>query len=306
MQFKIQIIIVLQIYHLSNRCKILDKKMVILSIFCEKNRNPWWRQRQQQRRQSSDGKRIGHMIASFKCLIPIFIVYIYMLSTLLHDEIDNTNYNNNGMKAPGAARQNHQQQQQQGKTSMNVPYYLIGKTKYQQQEFHRRRTFQLIQNEIAQPIDINNNNDNNNSQSVWVLRDPIHSPTRNHESILLEYMSNNNDDDNNNNDNKGGAGVGDGNDKQILINVLGRYSRGIQWMDLITGEQNMIITNGTDPDRRPLNDLNHVASVVVDSIDAVANDDKDNMKKRKEIWLPCGFHNDRVGKELSSNYVRYV
>lgn len=27
-----------------------------------------------------------------------------MLSTLLHDEIDNINYNN-GMKAPGAARQ---------------------------------------------------------------------------------------------------------------------------------------------------------------------------------------------------------
>jgi hypothetical protein len=68
-------------------------------------------------------------------------------------------------------------------------------------------------------------------------------------------------------------------------------------MDLITGQQFQLETSGTDPENRPLNDLNHVASVLVDNID---NPDK------REIWMPCGFHNDRVGKEESTNYVRIV
>lgn len=164
-----------------------------------------------------------------------------------------------------------------------LPYYLKGKTNYQSQEYHRRKTFQFIQDEAAKPIQ--------NSQRVWVLKDPIKSPTRNHESVLLEYATSNDDNDDN--------------EKQILVNVLGRYSRGVQWMDLKTGEQNIVDTNGTDPDHRPLNDLNHVASVVVDSIDVDENNNT-NRRKKKEIWLPCGFHNDRIGKELSSNYVRVI
>ena len=50
-----------------------------------------------------------------------------------------------------------------------------------------------------------------------------------------------------------------------------------------------------------INDLNHVASVLVDSID-----DSSNARVRKEVWLPCGFHRDKVGKEISSNYARIV
>ena len=157
----------------------------------------------------------------------------------------------------------------------SIPYYLKGKTQYKRRKFHRKKTFQQIKNEDAKPIDP--------SQKVWVLPDPVKLPTRNHESILLEYVSD------------------QSSDKQILVNILGRYSRGVQWMDLETGEQRSVETNGTDPSNRPLNDLNHVASVLVDSI---ALDSYGRSKK--EVWLPCGFHNDRVGKELSSDYVRIV
>eukprot|EP00532_Pseudo-nitzschia_australis_P008441 CAMPEP_0168164700 /NCGR_PEP_ID=MMETSP0139_2-20121125/1084_1 /TAXON_ID=44445 /ORGANISM="Pseudo-nitzschia australis, Strain 10249 10 AB" /LENGTH=614 /DNA_ID=CAMNT_0008081749 /DNA_START=407 /DNA_END=2251 /DNA_ORIENTATION=+ len=159
-----------------------------------------------------------------------------------------------------------------------VPYYLKGKTKYKKKKFHHKRTFKRIENEEAKPIGA--------SQKVWVLQDPVKLPTRNHESILLEYNGK------------------ERNDKQILVNVLGRYSRSVQWLNLETGEQRSVETKGTDPDQRPLNDLNHVASVVVDSLDRGESDD--NTRKRKEVWLPCGFHNDRIGKELSSNYVRIV
>ncbi len=155
-------------------------------------------------------------------------------------------------------------------TSSLVPYYLKGKTKYKRQKFHRKKTFERINDETAKPIDP--------TQKVWVLPDPVKLPTRNHESIILEY--------------------GESGNKQVLVNVLGRYSRGVQWMDLETGEQRSMVTDGKDPDKRPLNDLNHVASVLVDSIGGT--------RTRKEVWLPCGFHNDRVGKEVSSNYVRIV
>ncbi len=155
-----------------------------------------------------------------------------------------------------------------------VPYYLKGKTEYKKTKFHHKETFQRIKNEQAKPV--------SPTQKVWVLPDPIKLPTRNHESVLLEY---------------------EGGDKQILVNVLGRYSRGVQWMDLNTGEQFSVVTNGTDPDNKPLNDLNHVASVLVDSI---VDDDSDNARVKKEVWLPCGFHRDQVGKEISSNYARIV
>jgi len=211
-----------------------------------------------------------------------------------------------------------------GKTPIfptSVPYYLQGKTRYKDKKFHHKKTFQRIDREEAKPIGGGNGNgsgsrdgtttmttvDASHSETVWVLRDNVRVPTRNHESILLEYTGTN------------------GDDKQILVNVLGRYSREVQWMDLLTGEQHSIETTGTDPDRRPLNDLNHVASVVVDSL-AVKMEEGSSIpshlqqqstesqqkqqqyrrRERKEVWLPCGFHNDRIGNELSSNYVRIV
>ena len=154
-----------------------------------------------------------------------------------------------------------------------LPYYLKGKTQYKKKKFHHKKTFARIKEEEPKPI--------SPKQKVWVLPDPVHLPTRNHESLLLEYKNG-------------------GEDKQILVNVLGRYSRGVQWMDLNTGEQCSSVTNGTDPDHKPLNDLNHVASVLVDSLESKGE------RPKKEVWLPCGFHNDRVGKEVSSNYVRIV
>lgn len=147
-------------------------------------------------------------------------------------------------------------------------YYLNGKTKYKRQKYKPKKTFRRIDEEPSKPVD--------DTQKVWVLPDPVKHPTRNHESLLLEYE-----------------------EKQVLVNILGRYSRAVQWMDLYTGDQFSIETNGTDPDNRPLNDLNHVASVLVDSLESTT-------RTRKEVWLPCGFHNDRIGKEVSSNYVRIV
>jgi hypothetical protein len=152
-----------------------------------------------------------------------------------------------------------------------TPYYLEGKTKYKETPFHQKRTFRAIAREQATRV-------NEYNDRIWVLADPIQTPTRNHESVILEYGKDNN--------------------QQVMINVLGRWSRVVQWMNLQTGEQFQVETKGTDPDNRPLNDLNHVASVLVDSIDSKS--------LRKEIWLPCGFHNDRIGNEHSSNYVRII
>ncbi|VEU42554.1 unnamed protein product [Pseudo-nitzschia multistriata] len=166
----------------------------------------------------------------------------------------------------------------------DAPYFMYGKTAYQNQKFHRKKTFQRIDEEEAKPIDA--------SQKVWVLPDPVKIPTRNHESILLEYDTTH----------PNGNNSSSKNNEQILVNILGRYSRSVQWMDLKTGEQRAVETNGTDPDQRPLNDLNHVASVVVDSF----RPGGENHRTRKEVWLPCGFHNDRIGNELSSNYARIV
>lgn len=158
--------------------------------------------------------------------------------------------------------------------SQTVPYYLHGKTKYKEKKFHRKKTFEALTAEVATPIT------NPSQEKVWILPHPIKTPTRNHESLLLEY-----------------GGADHNQQQQYLITVLGRYSRVVQWMDLQTGKQYSIETSGTDPDNRPLNDLNHVASVLVDNIDNPS---------KKEIWLPCGFHNDRIGKEQSSTYVRII
>ena len=264
----------------------------------EKNSNKNKSQQQQQQQQQS---RKLSQISSFKFLFlvcTIVVVNFSILSTLLnkndaaaqrilssqnnnaYDYLTSKKYENSDHSSTTSKSISSSSSRSSSSTEDNIsiPYYLKGKTQYQQQtKFNHKTTFQLIHNEVAKPV--------NESQRVWVLSDSVKSPTRNHESVLLEYNDENE------------------RSKQILINVLGRYSRGVQWMDLNTGEQNILETNGTDPDHRPLNDLNHVASVVVDSIDD-GSSSSSSSRKKKEIWLPCGFHNDRIGKEVSSNYVR--
>ena len=261
------------------------------------NKNKSQQQQQQSRKLSQ--------ISSFKFLFlvcTIVVVNFSILSTLLnkndaaaqrilsshnnkaYDDLTSKKYENSDHSSSTTSKSissSSSRSSSSTEDNISIPYYLKGKTQYQQQtKFNHKTTFQLIQNEVAKPV--------NESQRVWVLSDSVKSPTRNHESVLLEYNDENE------------------RSKQILINVLGRYSRGVQWMDLNTGEQNILETNGTDPDHRPLNDLNHVASVVVDSIDdgSSSSSSSSSSRKKKEIWLPCGFHNDRIGKEVSSNYVR--
>jgi hypothetical protein len=265
------------------------------------NNKPQQQQQQQQQQQS----RKLQQISSCKCLFLVCVVVAVnfsVLSTLLKNNditAGQGGVGNNGHRIlpsqnnaydylPSKKYENNEHSTASKSISSSVistedkiriPYYLKGKTQYQHQtKFNHKTTFQLIHDEVAKPV--------NESQRVWVLSDPVKSPTRNHESILLEYNDENEI------------------SKQIFVTVLGRYSRGVQWMDLKTGEQNIVETKGMDPDHRPLNDLNHVASVVVDSIDD--DDDDDSSRKKKEIWLPCGFHNDLVGNEVSSNYVRIV
>jgi hypothetical protein len=86
------------------------------------------------------------------------------------------------------------------------------------------------------------------------------------------------------------------NGRYHLLQLLGRYSRVIQWLDLITGQQDYRITYGKDPDGYPLNDLNHVEAVVVDSLDGTT----------REAWLICGFYGDAPNSEQSINYARIV
>lgn len=83
-----------------------------------------------------------------------------------------------------------------------------------------------------------------------------------------------------------------------LVNVLGRLNRHIQTLDLVTGEQWDVRTeNVLDPGGKAVDDLNHVYSVVVDSLEP---------NGPQEIWLPCGFHNDKVNAEVSTSYARII
>ena len=105
--------------------------------------------------------------------------------------------------------------------------------------------------------------------------------TRNHDSVIIE-------------DDKGQS--------ITLYHILGRGSRYIQSTNLITGETRLERTKDEfDPAGRPLDDLNHVAGVLVDAVE----EGKEILGK-KEIWLPCGFHGDHVDGEISSDYARIV
>jgi hypothetical protein len=149
------------------------------------------------------------------------------------------------------------------------PYYLHGKYKFLNGPRDPRKS--LIRNlntERYQAIYPN--------VTTWSLPLPLQQPTRNHDSVIIE-------------------GGYDG-QQPILVTLLGRYSRYIQSMDLITGRQWLSRTKGKDPSGNPIDDLNHVTGVLVDNL-------KGN---GQEIWLPCGFHNDQVNKEMSTDYVRIV
>jgi hypothetical protein len=129
---------------------------------------------------------------------------------------------------------------------------------------------------------------------TWVLPEPLRHPTRNHDTIILstqqEQQHGDHDDDDNETIGKNGTTV-------FAIHLLGRHCRHVQRMDLATGQQRAVRTpNGTDPDGRPLDDLNHVSAVLVRNVETM----------KLEIWLPCGFHGDTVNGEVSSNYVRIV
>ena len=156
----------------------------------------------------------------------------------------------------------------------STPYYLQGKSYTLTQEARHRENFHSRTQEIfyrrllAEPLaEIRHNT------TLWALPKQLEHPTRNHEAVVLEY-----------------------DDKQTLVIILGRYSRAVQWIDLHTGELNHRVTNQIDPAGKALNDLNHVGAVVIDNAQT----------RKKEIWIPCGFHNDPVGSEISSQYVRII
>jgi hypothetical protein len=112
----------------------------------------------------------------------------------------------------------------------------------------------------------------------YILPDALLHKLRNHDSIVFE-------------------GDGDGPNPK-LVNVLGRLNRFVETLDLVTGEQwDKRTENVFDPEGHAVDDLNHVYSVVVDSLEP---------NGPKEIWLPCGFHNDRVNKEISTSYARII
>jgi hypothetical protein len=149
----------------------------------------------------------------------------------------------------------------------NAPFYRWGKTEYLQRPYHVNASFRLIETEPASLV--------GESETTWVLPTRLQHPVRNHESIVLEQ----------------------GNGRYHLLQLLGRHSRVIQWMDLMTGQQGSRTTWGSDPAGYPLNDLNHVYAVVVDSLDSAAS---------KEAWLVCGFRGDQVNREQSIQYARII
>eukprot|EP00980_Cylindrotheca_fusiformis_P000005 scaffold1_cov108-Cylindrotheca_fusiformis.AAC.5 len=156
----------------------------------------------------------------------------------------------------------------EGKT----PYYLTGRTgakKYSSHEhYNELKLFTSIKESPIKNIP--------DSQNNWVLKSKLPNSTRNHDNVIFDVESSG---------------------RHVLVAVLGRYSETIQWIDLMTGKQSYKEVHGLDPAGNPLNSLNHVYSVVVDSITTPSH---------KEIWLPCGFHGHDVNREWSSEYARIV
>lgn len=149
------------------------------------------------------------------------------------------------------------------------PYFLTGKRTLEVNEdtFDEWEVFEEIEDASVEDID--------ESLEHWILPDKLLNKTRNHDSVLFELD----------------------NGRQLLLIMLGRHARSLQWIDLETGKKNMTFVTGEDPVGQPLNDLNHVYSVTVDSIATPSH---------KEVWLPCGFHGDVLNSEQSSEYARVV
>jgi len=147
------------------------------------------------------------------------------------------------------------------------PYYLHGKYEFLDKPHDpRTKLIHNIRTEETKMIGAN--------VTTWALPLLLEHPTRNHDSIILERVDEN----------------------PTMVTLLGRYSRYIQWQDLETGYRGSKRTEGEDPSGNPIDDLNHVTAVLVDTLDSSG----------REIWLPCGFHGDAVNNETSTDYVRIV
>eukprot|EP00980_Cylindrotheca_fusiformis_P018183 scaffold5887_cov122-Cylindrotheca_fusiformis.AAC.12 len=159
--------------------------------------------------------------------------------------------------------------------SLNVegrtPYYLTGRTAEKfssHDEYDEERIFQSIHDAPIQNIP--------DSQNNWIMHRRLPKTTRNHDNVMFDVESSG---------------------RHVLVVMLGRHSETLQWIDVMTGKQNYTMVKGNDPAGNPLNNLNHVCSVVVDSL---------STPSYKEIWLPCGFHGHGVNEEWSSEYARIV
>lgn len=128
---------------------------------------------------------------------------------------------------------------------------------------------------------------------TWALNSPLLHGTRNHDCVALF--------DDEESKKRG--------DHVQIVNLLGRYSRHVEVIDMITGQHRSKTTEGVDPSGALLADLNHVSAVLVDAIDAdgaTVPSSKGGGRSKQEVWLPCGFHGDAVNSETSSEYVRIV
>eukprot|EP00934_Nitzschia_sp_Nitz4_P009230 Nitzschia sp. Nitz4//scaffold178_size73299//32566//34477//NITZ4_005702-RA/size73299-snap-gene-0.143-mRNA-1//-1//CDS//3329539131//9220//frame0 len=162
----------------------------------------------------------------------------------------------------------------------SVPYYLQGRTWKSWdlgQNYSDLETMRSIAESNITTMMIDVQSKHHKAESGWVLANQPPSTTRNHGSVLFEMYPSG---------------------RQVLTLILGRQSRAIQTIDLYTGHQHAFVVPETlvDPAGFRLNDLNHVYTVVVDSLDGTT----------KEIWSPCGFHGDAVNSEVSSEYARII
>lgn len=153
----------------------------------------------------------------------------------------------------------------------NIPYYLQGRIQKIMPFEAKYKERTVMQSIWDSPIDVIPDD-----QDTWVMYKRTRIPTRNHDNIILDVEASN---------------------RQILLVLLGRYSQTIQWTDLQTGKRNYTNVTGKDPAGNDLGNLNHVYSVVVDSL---------TTPSYKEVWLPCGFHGHTVNEEESSDYARIV
>ncbi|KAL9190972.1 hypothetical protein ACHAXT_000678 [Thalassiosira profunda] len=166
------------------------------------------------------------------------------------------------------------------------PYYVNGKRRFLQEKLgnhSREEITNLIQRDAVEtmPLAEKRRLDSGVGVETWVLPKPLEHPTRNHDSVIIE-------------DNRGSV---------VMYVALGRYSRYVQSIDLVSGETKSV--RGSEGEERDpagyrLDDLNHVIAVLVDGIDGR------DANGKKELWLPCGFHGDAVNYETSSKYVRIV